>query len=179
MFKKLNQKLVYTNNWMSVFEDDIEFSNGAKGIYGYVERTNGAVALVVNPKNEVLLIKQYRYPIKDWEWGIPGGGVGKNEDPKTAVEREVEEETDLKAISVEKIGQFYPLSSCSTELVSLFLIKVADETVEIRKRLEDEDIPEMKFVSISDALSMLDAGEISDAYACNALQMLSRRMGRV
>lgn len=175
MFKKLNQKVVYQNNWMTVFEDDIEFPNGAKGIYGYVTRKNGVVVLVINPKNEVLIIKQFRYPIQNWEWGIPGGGVDKNEDPKAAVEREITEETGLKIESIEKIGQYYPLSSCSTELVFLFIAKVTDEKLEVKQRLEDESISEMKFVSIAEALRMIDAGEMTDAYTCNALQILARK----
>jgi ADP-ribose pyrophosphatase len=179
MFKKLNQKIVYQNNWMTVFEDDIKFPNGAKGIYGYVKRTNGAGALVINPQKQVLLIKQYRYPIQDWEWNIPGGGVDVDENPQSAVEREIREETGLTVESIDKIGQFYPLSSCSTELVSLFVAKVADEELEIKQRLENESITEMKFVSIDEALRMIDAGEISDANTCNALQILARKIENI
>lgn len=176
MFKKLKQKNIYQNKWMTVFEDDIEFPNGSTGIYGYVSRAHGADALVINPQNEVLLVKQYRYPIQDWEWNLPGGGVDENENPEDAVVREVEEETGLKIASVEKIGQFYPLSSCSTEHTSLFLAKVGDEKLEIKQRVADESIREMKFVSISQALRMIDAGEITDAFTCNALQILARRI---
>lgn len=176
MFKKINQKVIYQNKWMTVFEDGVEFPNGNTGIYGYVQRTNGAGALVLNPKNKVLLIKQYRYPIQDWEWNLPGGGVDPNEDPKIAVEREIEEETGLKIGSIEKIGQFYPLSSCSTEFVSLFVARVADEKLVVKERLEDESITEMKFISIGEAIRMVDAGEITDALTCNALQILSRKI---
>jgi ADP-ribose pyrophosphatase len=176
MFKKLNQKNVYQNKWMTVFEDDVEFPNGSVGIYGYVKRTNGAGALVINPQNEVLLIQQYRYPIKAWEWNIPGGGVDDKEEPKVATEREIQEETGLRVKSIEKIGQFYPLSSCSTELVSLFLVKVDNEKLEVKQRLEDESISEMKFVSITEALRMVDDGEITDATTCNAIQILARKI---
>lgn len=166
--------MVYQNKWMTVFEDDIEFPNGTVGIYGYVKRADGAGALVINPQNEVLLIKQYRYPIQDWEWNIPGGGIDNDEDPSTAVKREVEEETGLKIKSIEKIRKYYPLSSCSTELYSLFLAKVGNENLEMKQRLEDESIAEMKFISIDEALCMIDMGEIMDANTCNAIQILAR-----
>ncbi len=176
MFKKLSQKIVYQNKWTTVFEDGIEFPNGTTGIYGYVKRSDGVGALVINPQNQVLLIKQYRYPIQNWEWNIPGGGVDAGEDLELAVEREVAEETGLHIASVEKIGQFYPLSSCSTELFSIFLAKVVDEKLEIKPRIADESIAEMKFVSIPEALGMIDAGEITDAITCTALQILARKI---
>lgn len=175
MFKKLSQKIVYQNNWMTVFEDEIEFPNGSKGIYGYIKRADGGVALVTNPKNEVLLIKQYRYPIGTLEWGLPGGGVGEGEDPAAAAKREIEEETGLVVTSLTLVSQFNLLSSCSTEKCSLFMAKVQDVDLEIRECLEDESITEMKFVSIAEALAMIDAGEITDVFTCNALQIWARK----
>lgn len=170
---------MYQTKWMTVFEDVIEFPNGTQGIYGYVKRNDGVVCLVINPKNELLLIKQYRYPIHDWEWNLPGGGVDPSEDPSFAVEREIEEETGLKIESINKIGQFYPLSSCSTELVFLFLAKVGDDKLVVKERIEDESITEMKFVTISEALNMIDDGEITEGLTCNALQILARRIGSI
>lgn len=164
---------------MTVFEDGIQFSNGNTGIYGYVKRTNGAGALVINPHKEVLLIKQYRYPIQDWEWNLPGGGIDPSEDPKVTVEREIIEETGLNIESIAKIAQFYPLSSYSTELVFLFVAKVGDGKLVMKERLEDESITEMKFINIDEALRMIDTGEITDAMTCNALQILARKIENI
>jgi len=177
MFKKLGSKSVYKNKWMDVHEDDIEFSNGDKGIYGFVQRPDGADVLIVNSKSEVLLIKQYRYPIQAYQWNIPGGAINRGELPEDAARREVEEETGLKITKLEAMGGFYPLSSCSTEKGNLFLAYV-DEKVpsENTAKQVDESVQEKRFIPMAEILHMIDNNEITDSYSANALQMLARRM---
>ena len=55
--KKRKQKLVYKNNWTSVYEDTLDFPDGKSGLYGFVERDHGAIILVVDSSNKVLLLK--------------------------------------------------------------------------------------------------------------------------
>lgn len=176
MFKTLSSKTVYKNKWMEVFEDEIEFPNGQKGIYGYVKRSDGAGIAIVNAKSEILLIKQYRYPIHKMEWNIPGGAVD-GADPKEAAIREVAEETGVIIESAEKLYEGYPLSSCSTEKEYIFFVKVADvslQTLDISEH--DEYVEEKRFIPVSDALKMIDSGEISDANTCNVIQIVARKL---
>lgn len=53
--------------------------------------TLGARAIVLNANNQVLLVKHTYQP----HWYLPGGGVKKEESPKAAVIRELQEETGL------------------------------------------------------------------------------------
>jgi 8-oxo-dGTP diphosphatase len=54
-------------------------------------------ALVINKKQEILLIKRLKDPFKGF-FAFPGGFVDYGEDPEKAVLRELEEETHLKGI---------------------------------------------------------------------------------
>jgi len=58
---------------MSLYEDSIQLPNGYKTKYGYLKRKDGALALIVNTQNQVLLIEQYQYPIKRFQFGLPRG----------------------------------------------------------------------------------------------------------
>ncbi len=169
---------MYKNKWMEVFEDGIEFDSGKKGIYGYVKRPDGADVLIVNAKNEILLVKQYRYPIRAFQWGIPGGAMDIGELAEDAAKREIKEETGLEVTSLEKVGGFYPLSSCSTEKGNLFIARV-DTGLPNRNPAaqHDEVFQEKKFIPIQKALEMIDSNEITDSYSANAIQILVRRMG--
>lgn len=172
--KTKSHKRIYQNKWMTVYEDEIELPNGHKGIYGYVERKPGADAIIVNDHNQVLLIEQYRYPIKDFQIGGPGGAIDENENPEDALKREVKEETGLDIEIVKKLGVFYPLSSCSTELGNLFLCKALSELDNRTKGEEDENVKSVRFVDFEEALRMIDEGEITDAFTANAIQMAYR-----
>ncbi len=162
---------------MEVFEDSVEFDNSENGIYGYVKRHDGASLLIVNTNNEILLVNQYRYPIKSFQWGIPGGAIEENETPEDAVRREVREETGLEVTNLETMGCFYPLSSCSTEKDYLFIAHIdAKLPSENPDEQHDELFQEKKFVPIQKALEMIDRNEITDSNTAKAIQMLARRM---
>lgn len=177
MFKKLKGRVVYKNSWTTVYEDKIEFPDGSKGIYGFAERNDGALVIIATPKDEVLLINQYRYPIKNYEWGLPGGAMDSGEDPEECAKREVEEETGIKLSKVKKIAGFYPLSSLSTEITYLFFAKV-DDVPEMKSSQHDESVKEKRFIPIKEVLEMVDRSEITDAFTGNALQIFARQLDR-
>jgi len=176
--KTKSHKEIYKNKWMTVYEDAIELPNGHKGIYGYVEREPGADAIIVNDKGQVLLIEQYRYPIKSFQIGIPGGAMDENEKPEESLKREVKEETGLDIEVIKKIGVFYPLSSCSAELGNLFLCKALSELEDDKKGENDETVKSIRFVDFEEALRMIDEGEITDAFSANAIQIAYRYINK-
>lgn len=63
-------------------------------------RPNIAIC-VINPKNEVLLIKKYRNGVNDWK--LPQGGVESGESLAMAAKRELNEEVGLTSIKIIKI----------------------------------------------------------------------------
>ncbi len=176
MFKKLSSQSVYKNKWMEVFEDDIEFPNGQEGIYGYMRRSDGAGVAVVNASKEILLIKQYRYPIGKMEWGIPGGAID-GTDPEESAVRELREETGVEVVSIEKLIEFYPLSSGSSEKETIFFakvnfVKLPNEDVSDT----NEFVEEKRFIPILEALQMIDTGEIVDPVASSVIQIVARKL---
>ena len=53
----------------------------------------GAVGVVINSEGRVLLVEHALHP--KYIWGLPGGWVGRNENPAAAVRRELREELSL------------------------------------------------------------------------------------
>jgi ADP-ribose pyrophosphatase len=178
MFKTIKKNIIHENKWTKFFEDEIEFENGEQGLYGYIERQDGVVVIILNQNKEILLINQYRYPIQKYEWNLPGGGIDGDETAEQAAIREVGEETGIEIKDVEKIGAFYPLSSASTELVTIFLAHVR-QNVDVRELTNnqiDESVSERRWVSIEKCLEMIDKGEITDGMTCNAVQLVVRKI---
>ncbi len=174
--KTIEHRTVYENDWMTVYEDDVEFSAGKSGLYGYVERVDGSVVLAVSPDHRVLLNHEYRYPITDFQWEIPGGGIDPDETPEEAAYRELKEETGIKdVIRLERIGEFYPLASCSSEKNYLFVAYLQDDLHSLGGEY-NEMFGDQVFIPIKELMEMIDAGEITDAFTCNALQILARKL---
>ncbi|MDO4898070.1 MAG: NUDIX hydrolase [Rothia sp. (in: high G+C Gram-positive bacteria)] len=85
----------------------------------------GAVAIVaLNDQDQVLLINQYRQPVGMNLWEIPAGMLDVDgEDPLTAAQRELAEETDLQAEQWHTLMEYHNSPGCSTEANRVFLAR--------------------------------------------------------
>lgn len=89
----------------------------------------GAVAIVVlNEKNQVLLINQYRQPVGMNLWEIPAGMLDvEGEAPLLAAQRELAEETFLRAERWDTLMEYHNSPGCSTEANRVFLARGVSE----------------------------------------------------
>jgi 8-oxo-dGTP pyrophosphatase MutT (NUDIX family) len=156
----ISTKKVYENNWISVREDAVVQPDGERGIYGVVHFKNIAIGVVAVEENFIYLVGQYRYPLEQYSWEIPEGGCGEGEDPLGAAQRELEEETGLRAAHWRKLGEAYLSNSVSDELAIWF---VATGLTQGEHRPEGTEQLEVRRVPFEDAFRMALSGEISDA----------------
>ena len=102
--KTLSRREVYRNPWLRVREDEIERSNGKKGIYGVVEKDDCAVILPIEGET-VYLVEQFRYTIGERALELPQGGWERSDvDPEELARGELREETGLIAKSMTYLG---------------------------------------------------------------------------
>ncbi len=73
--------------------------------YFVVELPTTVCAVPVTAEGNVLMVRQYRHPIRETILEIPGGFVDKNETPEQAVKRELKEETGYEFSSVINVGR--------------------------------------------------------------------------
>jgi ADP-ribose pyrophosphatase len=110
-----------------------------QGTWEYVSRSRGihaAVILAIDEASDgrhVLLVEQYRVPLKVRCLELPAGLVGDDaagEASEIAARRELEEETGYRAADWRTVGEFYSspgmVSESFTLLVAKKLIKVGD-----------------------------------------------------
>src|SRR6185312_13510486 len=71
--RTLSSREVYRNPWLRLKEDQIERSNGNKGIYGVVEKDDCAVILPIDG-DRIYLVEQFRYTIGRRALELPQGG---------------------------------------------------------------------------------------------------------
>ena len=95
-------KTVYKNKWLSVTND--------KKFYTVDENTDQVTILPIIDHNKLLLVKQYRHAIKKYTLEFPGGGINKNETPRSGAIRELFEETGIKIINHKKLIELPTIS---------------------------------------------------------------------
>ncbi len=100
----LASREVYRNHWMRVREDDILRSNGKKGIYGVVEKDDGAIILPID-HGRIWLVEQFRYTIQERALELPQGGWERSIDnPEELARGELKEELGLHAAEMTYLG---------------------------------------------------------------------------
>lgn len=171
-WRKVSTRVVYDNPWIRVREDEVVRPDGQPGIYGVVHFKNVAVGILAFEEGMLYLIGQYRYTLERYSWEIPEGGCAEGEEPLQAARRELEEETGLHAKRWTKLGEAYLSNSVSDELAVWFLAEELEQGV---YRPEGTEKLLVKRVSLSEALKMIESGEITDALSMLAIQQLQLR----
>ncbi len=105
--RTLSSREIYRNPWLRLREDQIERSNGSRGIYGVVEKDDCAIILPIRGE-AIYLIEQFRYTIQQRALELPQGGwETANVDPEELARGELREETGLTAASMTFLGTMW------------------------------------------------------------------------
>jgi ADP-ribose pyrophosphatase len=103
----LASREVYRNPWLRVREDQILRSNGARGIYGVVDKDDAAIILPMD-QGRVWLVEQYRYTIGERALELPQGGWEMEiERPEELARGELKEELGLNAAEMTHLGTLW------------------------------------------------------------------------
>jgi ADP-ribose pyrophosphatase len=140
---------------------------------------HGAVAVLpVDDDGRVLLINQYRHPVRTRLWEIPAGLLDvEGEDPLSAAQRELAEETDLVADEWSAPLSFFTSPGQSDEQVTLFEARGLRAAPAAHHRTDEEAEIVLRWVSLDEALEAAVAGRIGNAILLIALLRARARRG--
>lgn len=142
------------------------------------DRGNGATILLYNAENKtVILTRQFRIPtyLNGNETGMmieACAGLLDKENAEECIKRETEEETGYKISSVQKVFEVYMSPGSVTEIVYFFTAAYSKEMKitdggGLQEEQENIEVLELDF---SQALNMVETGEIKDAKTILLLQ---------
>ena len=172
--KKIDGKVIYDGKIIKVFKDRVLCPNGNESVREIVNHNGGAGVLLINDKEEILLVKQFRYAYKEELYEIPAGKLELNEDPYYAALRELEEETGNKANELEYLGKIYPTCGYSDEVIYLYLAKNTKVT---KTNFDEDEFIESNFYPLDEVKIMIKDGKIKDAKTICALEYYSLLKG--
>src|SRR5690625_4018459 len=90
------QKRVYSGRIWDVLRDEVELDPGRRVERDYVAHPGAVAILALDADERVVLVQQYRHPVRAQLWEIPAGLLDvAGEDPLDAAKRELWEEADL------------------------------------------------------------------------------------
>lgn len=143
--KLLKQEIIF-NKWGKKFiVDTLQMEDGVIGDWAYINGNNGVMVVALTTDKKIILVRQYRYTIKQFTYENCAGGVEKGESDTEAVTREFLEETGYKVGKVVSLGSYYDLPTETTHWCHIFL---ATDCQFVSPPLFDKDVEKYFEISI-------------------------------
>jgi rSAM/selenodomain-associated transferase 1 len=103
--------LLSASPWRAVVSDELRRSDGSFSAYTYLAVPRAVFVVAVTASQELVLVRQYRHPVRDWTLEVPAGAVEEGESALQAAERELLEEVGGRSSSWHQLSTFYSSSS--------------------------------------------------------------------
>jgi ADP-ribose pyrophosphatase len=167
----ISSERLYTGRVVNLDRDTVRFPNGSTGQLEML-RHPGAAAVVPflddprDPDPRVLLLRQFRHAADGYVWEVPAGRLDAGESPERCAHRELEEETGMRAGTLERLTTIYTTPGFTDERIHLFL---AHRLTEGHQRREADEFMELHRLPWSAVLELVRTGELQDGKTLSSL----------
>jgi len=176
-FVVVESELIYKGSIISLYVDKIKSPDGRIMEREVVKHVDAVGIVALNDKDEIVLVSQYRHPLKANLLEIPAGLLADAEEPSTCAVRELKEETGYRAVKVEKLAEFYTSAGFTDERFYLYFSDKIEEG-EPEREPGEEDM-QVITIPLKKAVEMAFRGEIKDAKTLTAILMAAQKVGRI
>ena len=167
----LSQNYVYKGKIINMRVDEARLSDGRNAKREVVEHGGGVCVAALTENQEILMVKQFRYPYMEVIYEIPAGKRDKNEEPLLCGKRELLEETGFVADTYKDLGQLYPSPGYCSEIIWLYAAKNLHYE---KQNLDDGEFLEVEKIPFKKAVNMVLDGEIKDGKTQVAILKLNQ-----
>lgn len=146
---------VYRGRVWNIRRDEVRYGDGTM-VREYMDHTGAVAVLALDDEGRVLLIKQYRHPVRVRDWEIPAGLLDiAEEDALAAAQRELAEEADLVADRWDVLGEFYTTPGGSDEAIRIYLARNLRDADETFARTDEEADIEKRWVPLDEVVDAI------------------------
>lgn len=161
--KILKSEQRYAGKVFNLVIDEVEYPSGNKGIREVAQHPGGAVAVPLLNDGTIVLVRQFRYPMKQYLYELPAGKLNIGEDPKLCAARELEEETGYIAGSLKKLISIYTTPGFCNEQLHIFLATELRQSPHGQRLEEGELDLTIEKIPFQQAVAMIEREEIVDS----------------
>lgn len=174
-FSILEREVLYEGRVFTIERDIVRHASGYEAMREVVRHDGGAVVVGLLPGPDVLLIRQFRYPVEAEIIELPAGKLAPGEDPMLCAGRELKEETGYTAAEITHLLSMLTTPGFCSEVLHLYL---ATGLTPGEQALEqgEESITVLR-TPLGEALRMCGDGRIRDGKTITGLTLAALRLG--
>lgn len=161
-FEVTRSETAFTGRVWNIRRDEVAYGDGTI-VREYMDHTGAVAVLALDEHDRMLLIKQYRHPVRMREWEIPAGLLDVAEEhPHAAAARELAEEADLVAARWDVLADFATSPGGSDESIRIYLARELSAADETFARTDEEADIEVQWVPLDDVVDAILARRVQN-----------------
>jgi len=157
--REVSSEEVFKGELLHVFADKARLPNGNISTREWIKHPGASAVLPVFENGEVMLVKQFRYPLRQIFFEVPAGKLDEGETPESTARRELKEEAGISTDSMHYLGPFYPSIGYTDEVIHLY---TAWNLTSFDQKVDEDEFLLKHRISFREAVEMVHRGEISD-----------------
>ena len=167
---KISSENIYDGTLLHVKKDKVELPNGDISYREWIKHPGASAVIPVTDNNEIILVRQYRYPIQALTMEIPAGKLDvAGEDPLECAKRELEEETGYSAQEYQFLTKLATTVGFSDEFIYIYAARGLKAG---QQHTDEDEFINVVTVPLAKAVEMVHSGEILDGKSVVAILML-------
>ena len=166
--KTLSTRPVFHGKIVQVRVDAIRLPDGSETEREVVGHSPAVVIVPIDNDNNVILVRQYRYPIGTDLLEAPAGIIEDCEEPKDCAQRELREETGYQSNNLQSIGSFWTSPGFCTEKMYVYL---ARELTFSPLPPDSDEYIKTETVPLTNIKQLVKTGEIQDSKTIAAFML--------
>ncbi len=174
----VDSELVYEGSVWDVRRDTLDY-DGHEIVRQYVAHPGASAVVALDDQDRLLLIQQYRHPIRLRDWEVPAGLLDvAGETPLESAQRELAEEVDLTASSWEPLVSIFTTPGGNDEIVHLFLARGLSPVGKAHEREAEEADIRIEWVPLSEVVSGVLEGRLRNGILAVGALAAAERLRR-
>jgi ADP-ribose pyrophosphatase len=170
---EIASKSVFSGRLLHVREDRVRLPNGQESVREYIEHPGAVVIIPLFDNGDVLLERQYRYPLRRDFIEFPAGKIDPGEEVLACGQRELLEETGYVAQEWQYLTTAYPCIGYSNERLVYFLAGGLDYS---GHQPDEDEFLEILRLPLGKVLDMVKSGEICEGKTLIGLYWLEKML---
>lgn len=164
--RKITSQKVFSGRLLHVYFDEVRLPDGTTSTREWINHPGASAIVPIFKNGDVMLVKQFRYPISQIFYEVPAGKIDPDEDAEATARRELEEETGLSCQKFRYLGHYYPAIGYSDEIIHLY---TAWNITSFEQQVDDDEFLIKVRLPFKTAVNRVHSGEISDGKTMVAL----------
>ena len=156
----LDDRLMYEGDYLKLHRATVQLPNGATSYREYLKHPGAVMIIPLFENGDVLLERQYRYPMRKVFIEFPAGKKDAGEAPLETAKRELLEETGYRAERYTHVTDIHNALAYCDEVIHFHLAEGLIQAGE--QQLDDNEFVQVLRVPLSQLMTWIKNGWVSD-----------------